>query len=128
MLESRNELRPYQIDGINWLIGGKRKMIGDEPGLGKTPQGAFAAHDVAPNSTKIIVAPTYACYMWRDSLNKWFPDETVDIAQGSAQSRFISIISRPKWLILNTEMLRHRRKSYSLRKLRAATDYVPASV
>ena len=126
MLTSRDQLRPSQVEGIAWLKNKQRGMIGDEPGIGKTAQAAFAAHDVAPHSMKLIAAPTYACYMWRDCLETWFPEDkdSIAVAQGNPDDRFAQIERYAAWTIINIEMLRTHHPKYRKNPIRKiATDY-----
>lgn len=65
------ELRPYQLEGIDWLRAHPRGLLADEPGLGKSVQLLMAAE-----GKTLIVAPAMVLDggVWDDELARWRPD------------------------------------------------------
>ena len=87
----RAQLRPYQIDGLNWLnflsdagLGG---ILADDMGLGKTVQ--VLAHltcEKARGRLKhpaLVVAPTSLVGNWRDEASRFAPDLGVLVLHGA---------------------------------------------
>ena len=81
----QNQLRPYQIEGVEKLIGlaGRRggAILADEPGLGKTAQTAEFINRTNPKSV-LIVCPASLRVNWRKELARWTkpsPDRMVKI-------------------------------------------------
>lgn len=73
-IRSTMRVRPYQWEGIDKMVRFKRYGNRDRPGLGKTPQAAFAAaiagHVSDATSSKgvktLVVAPGYLTGTWYD--------------------------------------------------------------
>ncbi len=67
-------LRPYQLDGIQYLVDRTRCGLVDEPGLGKTVQILISLqlHNMFP---ALICAPRSALGVWRDEIAKWLGSE-----------------------------------------------------
>src|SRR5437870_8976612 len=70
--------RPYQEEGARFLFNRKRAMITDAPGLGKTPQAAFASEPPV-----LIVCPTYLTKQWSEWLTTHIPTRSVLLARGN---------------------------------------------
>lgn len=69
----------YQLDGVRWLAGRDRALLGDEMGLGKTLQLLCAA----PRDHGVLaVVPASLKGNWRAEATKWRPDLTVEVLQG----------------------------------------------
>lgn len=70
-------LRPYQVEGVNWLRKMARMDMGvclaDDMGLGKTVQAIALILDYAKSGACLIVAPTSVCYNWVAELQKFAP-------------------------------------------------------
>lgn len=84
-------LRPYQYDGVQWLItlmkyhfGG---LLADEMGLGKTLQIITALLSEQGNGQNLIVAPAAVIYNWQDEIKKFAPDLKVIVLDGSKAER-----------------------------------------
>lgn len=75
-----NQLRPYQIEGVEKLIGlaGRRggAILADEPGLGKTAQTAEFINRTNPKSV-LIVCPASLRVNWRKELDRWLNPDTL---------------------------------------------------
>lgn len=55
--------RPFQVEGINWLVANKRGMLTDDVGLGKTLQAAYAA-----DTPVLISCPNHLVTQWYEWL------------------------------------------------------------
>ncbi|WP_143695007.1 DEAD/DEAH box helicase [Williamsia sp. 1135] len=90
------ELRPYQLDGLNWLSflwdNGLGGILADDMGLGKTLQTLALIGRIreAGESTKpfLVVAPTSVIANWLAECEKFTPDLTaVAVTASEAKSR-----------------------------------------
>lgn len=64
--------RPYQVEGVRWLQSGRpRKLLADEPGLGKSRQLIEASE-----GRTLVVAPAMVLDggTWRDEVARWADD------------------------------------------------------
>lgn len=61
---------PYQLEGIEYLCSVASGLLGDDPGLGKTPQAILAA---AALDLKMVVicCPLAVAAQWRDEALRW---------------------------------------------------------
>ena len=75
-----NQLRPYQIEGVEKLIGlaGRRggAILADEPGLGKTITTAEFINRTKPKSV-LIVCPASLRINWNLELDRWLNPDTL---------------------------------------------------
>ena len=89
-----DNLRPYQQHGFNWLrqlydmsLGG---ILADDMGLGKTVQMLSAikyAKEKDGPMTSVIIAPTSLIYNWEKEIQKFAPDLSVAVLEGSSDIR-----------------------------------------
>ncbi len=74
------ELRPYQIDGYNWLYRLSKWGIGaclaDDMGLGKTIQAIALLIERAKDGHALVIAPASVCNNWVKEINKFAPTLT----------------------------------------------------
>ena len=65
-------LFPYQAVGVKWLLTSryKRKLLADQPGLGKSPQVIVASNAICPTYT-IIICPAVVKGVWRYEWERW---------------------------------------------------------
>ena len=83
-------LRPYQWQGVHFLIDQGSGLIADEMGLGKTVQVAVALSLLLPSckrSRALIVVPASLRLNWERELLKWAPNLSVRRLQGDAEDR-----------------------------------------
>jgi superfamily II DNA or RNA helicase len=99
--------REYQEIGIDWLYEGKRKMLTDAPGLGKTLQAAEAAELPC-----LIACPTYLVEQWARFLERQYPNTVVSACRGSRRRRTAALLRQADWYIINIQMLR----TYDIKK------------
>jgi SWI/SNF-related matrix-associated actin-dependent regulator 1 of chromatin subfamily A len=78
---ARQDGRPYgyQVEGIRWLAGRQRALLGDDMGLGKTLQVLMALPD---NGRAVIVCPASLKFVWRDEQATWRPDLRTTVLTG----------------------------------------------
>ena len=71
------ELRPYQLDGYNWLSRlanwGVGACLADDMGLGKTIQALAVILERASAGPALVVAPVSVCINWINESNKFAP-------------------------------------------------------
>ena len=88
-------MRPYQLEGLNWLINlwnkGISGILADEMGLGKTLQSismlAYLKHYQKNNGPHLVVVPLSVLGNWYKEFSKWCPDLNVFIFHGSKDER-----------------------------------------
>ncbi|GFH41459.1 helicase [Lactococcus hodotermopsidis] len=86
------ELRPYQEDGVRWMnmlssyyMGG---VLADDMGLGKTLQSiTYLAGNLKVGEKALIVSPSSLVYNWLSEFEKFAPDLSVVVVDGSADER-----------------------------------------
>ncbi|KAI5964655.1 uncharacterized protein KGF55_001724 [Candida pseudojiufengensis] len=89
------QMRPYQIQGLNWLISLYENhlsgILADEMGLGKTLQTiSFLGylrfiHKI--NGPHLIVTPKSTLDNWQREFNRWIPEINVLVLQGDKEER-----------------------------------------
>ncbi|CAH1226693.1 CHD1L [Branchiostoma lanceolatum] len=88
-------LRPYQLDGVNWLIERYHRnhgcILGDEMGLGKTCQTiAFLTHlhgSMDVSGPFLILCPLSVLRNWEEELKRFSPDLEVVVYVGDKEKR-----------------------------------------
>lgn len=99
------DLRDFQRVGAMWLIAIGRGILGDEMGIGKTPQAVTAAQQ-HPGPV-LIACPDYVKPHWAAHLEDWAPDEEVYVlAKGNRKQKEELLEIDAKYYIVNHEMLR----------------------
>lgn len=63
------ELRPHQVEGVDWLRRVERGLLADSPRSGKTAQLLLAA-----TGRTLVIAPPFLQGTWREEAMKWRPD------------------------------------------------------
>lgn len=88
-----NRLRPYQLEGLNWLryswYKGNNCILADEMGLGKTIQSLTFVHSVYEYGIRgpfLVIAPLSTIPNWQREFEGW-TDMNVIVYHGSATSR-----------------------------------------
>ena len=77
MSGERADLRPYQMQGVRWLVSRLREdaralLLCDDPGLGKTVQTLMAMDELGARRV-LVVSPAGARRVWFQEIVKWFP-------------------------------------------------------
>lgn len=78
IIPDKEVLFPFQTAGVQYALGRKMTLIGDEPGLGKTPQAIAATNSWAEALPKggrrfrgLLVVPANVRIMWQRALRRW---------------------------------------------------------
>ena len=107
-----NVLRDYQKAGIMWLkqlsvmdFGG---ILADDMGLGKTLQVLAYIHGEGAGTPTLIVTPSALMYNWLNELNRFIPDASALIIDGSKDERakLVETISGYEFVITSYPLLR----------------------
>ena len=89
------QLRPYQIQGLNWLISlhnnGLSGILADEMGLGKTLQTisflGYLRYIKNVSGPFLVIAPKSTLNNWLREINKWTPEVNAIVLQGDKEER-----------------------------------------
>ena len=84
------QLRPYQWEGIRFLVEGEAVLLADEMGLGKTVQVAVSLEILWRKlqlTRALVVVPASLKLNWETELRQWAPSLSVQRVQGNAASR-----------------------------------------
>ena len=98
-----NKLRPYQLEGLNWLSfcwhAGHNSILADEMGLGKTVQTVSLLHYLHTKQgiwgPFLVIAPLSTLGHWQRELESWTELNTV-VYHGNKESR--QAIYSHEWL------------------------------
>ncbi len=85
----KNELLPYQLDGIAFAVGAGRAVLADDMGLGKTIQGIGVAELLARESginKVLVICPTSLKSQWAAEVER-FCDRDCQLVVGSMAAR-----------------------------------------
>lgn len=85
------DLRPYQIEAVDWIASRARCLLADQPGLGKTAQllhahAKFLARE--KDAGLVVVAPKSVKSVWQSEPRKWGFDWPVTILTSGDQWRW----------------------------------------
>ena len=88
-----NTLRPYQLEGVNWLLfsyyNGRNSLLADEMGLGKTIQSLTFLDGIFKYGIRgpfLVIAPLSTIPNWQREFELW-SDMNVIVYHGSQTSR-----------------------------------------
>jgi len=85
-----DDLRPYQLEGVQFLMSSRSALLSDEMGLGKTVQVAVALKSLARHhkgEQTLVVCLNSLKMNWATELRKWAPGLSVRNLVGSARDR-----------------------------------------
>lgn len=112
--EMQATLRPYQIEGAQWLEK-LRKMylngiLADDMGLGKTVQAitAITQHHIQdPKAFTLIVCPTSLLYNWKEEIGKFNPKLSSQVIDGvpNQRKKFFQSLSKYDVVITSYTLL-----------------------
>ncbi len=92
--EIKANLRPYQIEGVNWLekLRGMylNGILADDMGLGKTLQAIVAItqhHQQKEEAFSLIVCPTSLLYNWKEEIGRFNPNLKAIVIDGVPNQR-----------------------------------------
>lgn len=83
-------LRPYQRDGVAFLLEREAALLADQMGLGKTVQAAVALQAIGIVHgwfRSLVVCPASLRLNWQRELERWAPGLTVRRVQGDVHNR-----------------------------------------
>lgn len=84
------QLRPYQWEGIRFLVESDAVLLADEMGLGKTVQVAVSLEILWRKSQltrALVVVPSSLKLNWEAELRRWAPSLSVQRVHGNAANR-----------------------------------------
>lgn len=87
---------PYQKEGIKFLVRGKKVILADDMGLGKTLQ-AISAAILLKKKSILIVSPNSAKYNWADEIQKFAPNASYIVIDGTKIERERMLLSKVKF-------------------------------
>jgi SWI/SNF-related matrix-associated actin-dependent regulator of chromatin subfamily A-like protein 1 len=64
------ELAPFQIAGVDYAMGRRNTLIGDQPGLGKTMQAIALANDMQAERV-LVICPANIRLQWMERIHTW---------------------------------------------------------
>lgn len=64
------ELWPFQRAGVEYAINRRHTLIGDQPGLGKTPQAICIANEISAKRV-LVVCPANIRLQWAQMIREW---------------------------------------------------------
>ena len=104
-------LRPYQIEGVKWMLDLKQWTSGcilaDEMGLGKTIQVIKFLHEIQDSTQNktLIVAPKSTSGNWLFELNKCLSDWNIIHYQGANRQELLGTLFPKQCLVLTYDIL-----------------------
>ncbi|MFI3271685.1 MAG: DEAD/DEAH box helicase [Pseudomonadota bacterium] len=112
-------LRPYQIEGFEWLCRlahwGVGACLADDMGLGKTVQTIAAMLTLAHDGPCLVVAPTSVCSNWESELARFAPSLNVHrLGAASTRKKLIERLQAHDVLIVGYGLLHNEIKHLSL--------------
>ena len=90
MIMTAEQLRPYQREGVSFLLRNSAALLADEMGLGKTVQAITALRLLLrqPDIDRaLIVVPASLALNWQRELDRWAPELVVRRLMGSQDDR-----------------------------------------
>lgn len=108
--------REYQVTGSVFMTEAGQVLLGDDPGLGKTLQTLATLVQKEAGSILVACPRTATRTVWERETARWAPHIKTFVAQGSRQQREDVMTAynywpdSPKMLIINTEMMRVKKR------------------
>ena len=102
-----SSLRPYQKQGVQFLLSVQSALLADEMGLGKTVQAAVAIN-VGRDAYRrvLIVCPASLCLNWLREMQRWAPTIPVRRVIGDSNDRIATYKMPVQVLIASYEQIR----------------------
>jgi SNF2 family DNA or RNA helicase len=111
--ELANLLRPYQIEGVSWMISqvirGRGGVLADEMGLGKTVQSIALARYLKQQKPDggpvLVVCPKSLLGNWQAEFERFAPYFKVFLVQGSGREKALGHISGQDVLLTSYQLV-----------------------
>lgn len=97
--------RPYQCEGIAYMINHGNCINGDDCGLGKTGQ-TIITIELLDTFPALIITPASVKYNWKKEWEKWNPDRTVGVV--GRKKKFDENVWQNDVIIINYDILGER--------------------
>lgn len=97
--------RPYQCEGIAYMINHGNCINGDDCGLGKTGQ-TIITIELLDAFPALIITPASVKYNWKKEWEKWNPDRTVGVV--GRKKKFDENVWQNDVIIINYDILGER--------------------
>ena len=105
--DSLPQLRPYQKQGVQFLLSRRSALLADEMGLGKTVQVAMAISGGREIFRRVlIVSPASLCLNWLREIELWAPSIPVRRVVGHSKDRAAAYRLPVQVLIASYEQIR----------------------
>lgn len=98
------DLFPYQKAGLDYALQRQHSLIGDDPGLGKTPQAIVFANAIAARSV-LVVCPASIRLQWAERIRQWSTMEGNYIVYPILKSAD-GVHPKAEWTIISYDLLR----------------------
>ena len=111
-------LRPYQLDGLNWLMNMKNagcgSILADEMGLGKTIQTLSLLCSISNEDPSIVICPSSLMENWRNEAHRFAPSlKTCIISGNTDRKKIIKNIKQYDLVITSYALLRRDVEEYT---------------
>ena len=110
----KNRLRPYQVQGAEWMLARARKGLGallaDEMGLGKTVQTLAVIEMLA--GTTLVVCPSSLVWNWRREAQEFLPGLSVLCLDGPDREKRFGEIPGHRLVVTSYALLRRDIQHY----------------
>src|SRR5262245_46971005 len=93
-------LFPHQIEGVAFLLGRRRAILGDDMGLGKTRQTFVSLPLLTPRGRRLVVCPASVKRNWAREIAVVAPDASSLIIDGTSPGPLTA-----EWVIINYDIL-----------------------
>jgi len=95
-------LRPYQVEGVSFLVGRTFAALFDDCGLGKTPQSLVAAKNIGAKNV-LVICPAVARFNWQREILRWVdPSSSIEVITSKLGSNYLP---KGNWLVISHDLL-----------------------
>jgi SNF2 family DNA or RNA helicase len=103
------ELRPYQVEGVDFLLKTPHALLADDMGLGKTIQAIVALksrYDSEGIFRCLLIVPNSLVTNWRREFEIWFPSAPLTVIEGDAINRHILLERTTGFMLATYDQIR----------------------
>lgn len=111
-----DQLRPYQWEGVQFLVESNAVLLADEMGLGKTVQVAVSLEILWRKlqlTRALVVVPASLKLNWETELRRWAPSLSVQRIRGDSSDRRAYYLLPINVLVVSYEEIRLDMKNFS---------------